>query len=867
MKLLKLLSIKKNIYVIVILAIIPALAIILYSGLEQRQRSIENAQNKVLLLAQTMAGAQQEFTRSVRQMLTTLSLLPEIQCLDRQICKKIFGSVLEKNPNYLNFALTDINGEVLASGKPLTVTNFSDRKHVREVLGTKEFSIGEYIISRIGPATPAFAFAYPVLDKNKQLKAVLTTAVKLGTFSDFHDISNLPDKSFVAVTDHKGIRLFYYPPKEDTNPVGKQIKKQSWEKASNAKGSGIFIGRGSDSVKRIFAFEQVRFKSKDTPYLYVWAAIPEAYVLGPANTALTRNLLLLISAAILSLFISWLVGKKTLLSPIQSLVNLTRRFAEGDLEARSEHNIMPNELGTLTKAFHNMADALEINQKTLRNSEEKYRRLIQNALVGIYQVTEEGRFLTVNQKMAEIFEYESRDVFLTEVNNISNLYARPEERESILQEINNKGFVGGKEVEFKTKDGKSIWLELYTTVFVDDKNTIYEGLMHDITDRKKLESQLQQAQKMEAIGTLAGGIAHDFNNILSAVVGYTELSLFEAEKESTLYHNLREVYQASERAKNLVKQILTFSRQAEQERKPVQVKLICKEAIKFLRASLPTSIKISQEIKSDALVMAEPTQIHQVLMNLCTNAGHAMGDKGGVLVIKLRDVKLEEDLEFKDSGLKPGPYIELTVRDTGHGIPERIIERIFDPFFTTKEKGEGTGMGLAVVHGIVGSYEGKITVSSEPGKGSTFRVYLPTVERNQSPPTLTEDSIITGTERILFVDDETALVNIGKQVLESLGYEVTTRTSAIEALELFKDRPDSFDLIITDMTMPNMTGDKLAVELIRIKPEIPVILCTGYSARINKEQALAMGIKAFVSKPVLRKEIAETIRSVLSKKL
>ena len=382
-------------------------------------------------------------------------------------------------------------------------------------------------------------------------------------------------------------------------------------------------------------------------------------------------------------------------------------------------------------------------------------------------------------------------------------------------------------------------------------------------ERIRTEEQLVRAQKMESIGTLAGGIAHDFNNILAAVVGYTELAQTEAEKGSSLYNNLQEVLLASGRAKDLVKQILTFSRQAEQVRKPVHVKLIAKEALKFLRASLPTTIEISQDIRSDSLVLADPTQIHQVIMNLCTNAGHAMRENGGVLEVTLKDVKIDTAFTAEHPELKPGSYLELIVSDTGHGMSPSILDRIFDPFFTTKEKYEGTGMGLSVVHGIVGSCEGSITVSSKLGQGTTFKIYLPVAERRLEFQTSTREALPTGTECILFVDDEPALVDVGKQILKSLGYEVITRTSSLEALELFKAKVDSFDLVITDMTMPNMTGVELAKEMMRINSDLPVILCTGYSARINPEQAAAMGIRAFVSKPVLIKEIAKTIRQVL----
>ena len=379
----------------------------------------------------------------------------------------------------------------------------------------------------------------------------------------------------------------------------------------------------------------------------------------------------------------------------------------------------------------------------------------------------------------------------------------------------------------------------------------------------RIEAQLQQSQKMEAIGTLAGGIAHDFNNILSAVFGYTEIALIDAVEGSTLEKNLKEVLKAGNRARDLVKQILTFSRQTDQELKPVQVKNITLESIKLLRASLPTTIRIQSNIECDSAVLADPTQINQVLMNLCTNAAHAMRESGGLLKLDLSEVELDADFLKQYPDISPGVYLKLAVSDTGHGMASPLQERIFDPFFTTKDRGEGTGMGLAVVLGIVKSHGGAITVQSRLGKGSTFNVFLPIIQAEVEAKSTLQEAVPTGTEHILFVDDELALVDLGKKILERLGYKVTTRTSSIEALELFIEQPDKFDLVITDMTMPNMTGDELAVRLIEIRPGIAVILCTGYSERISKEKAQSMGIKEFILKPLVMSELGRVIRTVL----
>jgi len=397
----------------------------------------------------------------------------------------------------------------------------------------------------------------------------------------------------------------------------------------------------------------------------------------------------------------------------------------------------------------------------------------------------------------------------------------------------------------------------------------------DITDRKKvqsekekLETQLQQSQKIEALGTLAGGIAHDFNNILCPIIGYTEMMIDEVPEGSTFREYLNEVLVASLRASDLVQQILKFSRQAKSELKPIKIQIIAKEVIKLMRASIPSTISIQQRINDDCdLVLIDPTHIRQIVMNLMTNAYHAMEADGGTLTVELSDVNISTD-DVKNFDLNPGEYIHFSVADTGHGIEKYILNRIFEPYYSTKKEGKGTGLGLSVVYGIVKSYQGDITVSSEPGSGAVFNVYLPIIGSKQIEKTTSMDPLPVqgGDEHILLVDDEEPILKMEKQMLEKLGYHVTSRTSSVEALEAFRTSSDKFDLVITDMTMPNMTGEQLVSELKHIRNEIPVILCTGFSKKLSKEKAKALGIDSFLMKPILKNELSQKIRSLLDKK-
>ncbi len=421
------------------------------------------------------------------------------------------------------------------------------------------------------------------------------------------------------------------------------------------------------------------------------------------------------------------------------------------------------------------------------------------------------------------------------------------------------GRLGGRR-----EDGGPYTVEASVAPYRAEEASGFVAVLRDVTHEEGAEKRQRQAQKMEALGTLAGGIAHDFNNILGAIIGYTELSLDDLPEASPTRRNLQRVLDASKRADELVKQILAFSRQSELELRPVRVDLIVKEALKLLNASLPKTIEIHTDIEKRPLkVFADPTQIHQVVMNLCANSSYAMRETVGSLEVRLiaQDLDGEAASMFKD--VEPGPYVLLQVRDSGHGIDPGIMDRIFDPFFTTKKRDEGTGMGLAVVHGIVKHLGGDVQVESELGRGTVVSVYLPRIDSPEESPVLPEPDPAPGQGRILFVDDEEPLVDAARQMLERLGYHVVVASDGFEALSLFEPNPEAYDLAITDQTMPRMTGVELASRLRAINPDLPVILCTGFSQTLTPERAAEMDL-GFLMKPVNKTVLAAVVKKALA---
>jgi PAS domain S-box-containing protein len=422
----------------------------------------------------------------------------------------------------------------------------------------------------------------------------------------------------------------------------------------------------------------------------------------------------------------------------------------------------------------------------------------------------------------------------------------------------------------RKKSGETFECEATISPVIDDRGRIvnYIGIARDITQELKFEERLRQSEKMDAIGNLAGGIAHDFNNILAAIIGFTELSIDDAPEGSLIKRNMTNVLKAGIRGRDLVKLILSFSRKSDVKRAPLRLAPVVEETFKLLRATTPSTV--AMELQTHATsdeVLADSTEISQLLMNLGANAAYAMREQGGLLEIALHDIEFNPDSHPPHQDLAPGAYIELSVKDTGCGMDATTKHKIFEPFFTTKERGQGTGLGLAVVHGIVQSLQGAITVSSEPGRGSTFTVFLPKVVHKQKVQAEMVGEIPGGKECILFVDDEEPLVEAAREMLGRLGYEVVATTDSTQALDIFSGEPHRFHLVITDYTMPDMTGVGLTKDLMRIRPDIPIILCTGYTEMISRDEARAMGIREFVMKPLVKREMAETIRRVLDTKI
>ena len=535
-------------------------------------------------------------------------------------------------------------------------------------------------------------------------------------------------------------------------------------------------------------------------------------------------------------------------------------------------------LGLLIVYFRKTKDELRetITERNKTNRElKKQKRLFEtmfNAIPDAVIITNAQREIKLaNKSVASIFGYTFEEL---KGKSTAMLYTTKKDFEQIGETLFNREISPDQKhlylTTYRKKDGTVFSGEAFGAKLLDDENQRIGnlGIIRDITERLETEKRLQQAQKMESIGNLAGGIAHDFNNILSPIVGLSELLLEDLPQDSPARESVAEIFKAGNRGSDLVGQILALSRQSRHRLAPVLVQKILKEALKLSRATIPANIKIVENIARDCgPIMADPTQIHQVAMNIITNAYHAVESDGGEIAIALTEKTIKKN-GAPTFSLKPGRYVTFSVSDTGHGISADTLPQIFEPYFTTKAKGKGTGLGLAVAYGIVKAHKGEIRVHSQAGRGSVFSIYLPLLKK-QAPDTVTDKipEIPRGNqERILLVDDEKPIEQLVKTILERTGYQVTSYLNSLEALEAFKSAPQDFDLVLSDMNMPHMTGAQLAGEIKTIRADIPVIICTGFSEQLNRENARAKGIDGLLMKPVIRSDMATMIRKTLDRR-
>ena len=507
-------------------------------------------------------------------------------------------------------------------------------------------------------------------------------------------------------------------------------------------------------------------------------------------------------------------------------------------------------------------------EEALSMMSEYNRSLIEASVDPLVTINPEGRITDVNTATERVTGY-SRDSLIG--TDFFDYFTDPKKAKAGYQLVFKEGFVRDYELEIRHKDGQLTPVLYNASVYRDRAGKVIGifAAARDITAQRLLEEQLRQAQKLEAIGTLSGGIAHDFNNILQAIISSTETVIDDVSDNAYVQHKMDQVLKAAFRARDLVRQILTFSRRSETEKKALHLSPLIQETFKLLRASIPTTIEMKLDLDASRdLVYADPSQIQQIIMNLCTNAAQAMREKGGTLEVSLRAITIDSRELLPEPDMAMGEYLVLSVRDTGHGMDDAVMKRMFEPFFTTKEKGQGTGLGLSVVYGIVKSHKGGMRVWSKPGHGSVLTVYLPlaSVSAEVQSETVSWESLLKGTERILFVDDEEVIRELGQAVLARLGYTVVAKRSSKEALEIFMEDPKRFDLVITDQTMPGMTGVMLAAELLKLRPDLPVILCTGYSESVSREAAQEVGITEFVMKPLSKRELAQAVRRALESK-
>lgn len=875
-------SIRTKFLIIMLFAGLPVVLTICHNLYGSYREDYSEAEHAALVTAQAIAYQHNTQVEGVRNLLTTLSQFPEVRRKDKNACAGIFRDILRQSPSSLNIGIADTQGNIIATGVQPLRSRFSieDRKYFQDALRTKRFSVGEYAISR-AVGKPTIHFALPVLDAAGSPLAVLYAALDLTQFNSLFDAQKLPPDSALNLTDHRGVVLYRYPLHKIIKG-GFVDRPDLRHRVTGPREEGAFVDFGLDGVKRLLAFKRLRLHQDEPPYLYIRVSIPEKAALAGVNRYIADSAAIFFAAGLVALIFTRVLAGRYLVRPIEQLASASQAVKNGDLSARTGLPYSCDELGLLAQSFDAMTGSLdarlrerEVAEASLKASEEKFHAIFDHMSDAIFiHDTATGAILDVNQAMCGMFGYSHDEACAIDVEAISQGVTPYTQKEAMAwMELAASGEPQLFEWLCKHRDGNLFWVE------VSMRRASIGGierlivLARDISERKAAEDekkslmeQLNQAQRMESVGRLAGGIAHDFNNLLTPIIGFADIARREAPENSPTFEKMERILRAAFRAKELVQQLLSFGRKQLLDMKITDLNTVVSSFAEILRRTIRESIDIRLRLAPEmGGICADKTHIEQILMNLLVNAQDAIAGNG-IISVETAPVVLDEEYARHHANVVPGHYVMLAVSDSGCGMDRETLDHIFEPFFTTKKAGEGTGLGLATVYGIVKQHGGNVWVYSEPGEGTVFKLYFPRV--GEMPCLKNEESAAAPAMRaahgsVLLVEDNEMVRTMVKELLAGNGYDVIETDNPCHALSLVDGR--TIDLLITDVVMPDMNGPELHKQLLSVHPGLKVIFMSGYTDNVVVQHLDASDLANFIQKPFTVQAMSAKIDGILAK--
>ena len=852
---------------ITILAVLPALVTIYTASLQERKLSEQTSQTRARLMSNIAATELERYIEGARQLLIAISRLPEMQRNDAFAANALAEKLHHAYPDYTVIAVANLKGDVIFSSIPLKKpVNVADRSYFKQVLKTLDFSIGNFQIGRI-VNEPAIDVAYPILGKNDKIKRIIFAGISLKWLDKLVQSARTVPGATISIIDRNGVLLA-------RNPGGVQVGQIASPAVRRIIGiikpSATYTDVGLDGVRKLYAWEPI-YGVRSMGDAYLITSIPVQLAFAAEHRLMVQGMFLWIIGALCAVIIAWWIGDWLVMGQVRRMVRTTAVLATGDFSVRTgipkgagELDVLANSLDDMAYSLQKMEDERSYALKELESSEHRYRSMFRDH-PAVMLLLDAHTYEIVDANPAAMRFYGPSNEDLVGMRFTNLLEGAEQDISPLTSDINSK--TGNFNVtKFRLANGEIREVEIYCGAVTLNKREMIYAIMHDITEKRRLEDQLAQTQKLESIGKLAGGIAHDFNNLLTVIIGYADMMEDEI-KELTILHAVQQIKKAAFRAADLTRQLLAFARRQMIAPRVVDVNALIADIQEFLQRLLGEDVVLEVNPQENLWqVKVDPGQIEQVIFNLAANGRDAMPG-GGKLVIHTRNKFLsnEEKSEFAD--MTQGEYVELSVMDNGVGMSEDMISRIFEPFYTTKEQGKGTGMGLASCYGIIRQNHGAIRVRSEIGKGSVFSILLPAI--HETPPEIRkmENEKPQGkASLILLVEDDEQVLDISRNILINNGFEVMTTRSPREALNIAFDNADRLTMLITDIIMPEMNGKELAKRVLEFAPKLPVMYISGYSDSSLEGEGFADSGEVILQKPYSADEFVKTMETILDPK-